>query len=209
MGTKSNVPALRKRLDWEAIERDYRTGKFTLRELEAKHRAGYADISRRAKREKWSKDLAEAVKQATAAALIQEITTQAATDAQQGTTDVVRAAAQANVLVILGHRTDIRTTRDLAVALLSELSLATRSADEIEGLFDKVSEDADENALRSARQRLRDHLSLHNRVGSILKLADTLGKLQGLERKAFSIGDTAPPNGGPDSFEARIADLVQ
>ena len=45
----SGTPAPgRRRLDWEAIERDYRTGKFTLRELEAKHGANNATIARRA-----------------------------------------------------------------------------------------------------------------------------------------------------------------
>jgi len=36
----------RRRIDWEAIERDYRTDKFTLRELEAKHGTNNATIAR-------------------------------------------------------------------------------------------------------------------------------------------------------------------
>ena len=89
-----------RRPDWEAVERDYRTGRFTLRELEAKHGAGYADISRRAKREGWQKDLAAVIRQATNAALLSDATTKAQSDA----TTVVLVAAEVNKQVILGHR---------------------------------------------------------------------------------------------------------
>ena len=46
----SKPAAKQSRHDWEAIERDYRTGLFSLRELEKKHGAGYADIARKAKK---------------------------------------------------------------------------------------------------------------------------------------------------------------
>ena len=60
----------RVRPDWQAVERDYRTGKFTLRELEHKHGAANSTIARRAAREGWSQDLSAAVRQATNAKLI-------------------------------------------------------------------------------------------------------------------------------------------
>jgi hypothetical protein len=46
MHTKAPT-AKRRALDWEAIERDYRTGRFTLRELEAKHGTNNATIARK------------------------------------------------------------------------------------------------------------------------------------------------------------------
>lgn len=120
----------RRRLDREAIERDYRTGKFTLRELEAKHGMGYADISRLATKEGWTKDLAAAVKQATTAALIQELTTTATTNAQRNTTNVVLAAAEMNKQVILGHRKAlVELAADAAKLKAKLLSMVEAAAD--------------------------------------------------------------------------------
>lgn len=90
--------------DWHAIERDYRTGRFTLRELEAKHGAPNSTIARRAKREGWTQDLSSAVRQATNAALIQEMVQHECSAAQHGAAATVLAAAEVNKQVILAHR---------------------------------------------------------------------------------------------------------
>jgi hypothetical protein len=111
----------RKRIDWEAVERDYRTGRFTLRELEAKHGAGYAKISKRAKDNGWTKDLADAVRQATTAALIAEVATERATEGQKAATTVVLAAAELNKQVILGHRKHAINAREAMDAARAKL----------------------------------------------------------------------------------------
>lgn len=118
------------RHDWEAIQRDYRTGQFTLRELESKHGAAYADICRRAKREGWTQDLSEAVRQATTAALIQQVTTARTTEAQQSTIFVVTSAAEANKNIILGHRTRLVQLSGDADLLRAKLTTALELASE-------------------------------------------------------------------------------
>lgn len=52
---KEQNPVKRKKTDWEAVERDYRTGKYTLRELEARHGANNGLIARKSKKEGWTK----------------------------------------------------------------------------------------------------------------------------------------------------------
>ena len=173
------------RTDWDAVERDFRTGKFTLRELEAKHGPSYAEISRRSKKQGWTKDLREVIKQATDAALLQETVT----TAQKDVTGTVLAAAEVNKQVILRHRGDIARTSTLAMDMLAELSLTTHKQGEIEELFDKITEDIEGQALATAQQTFRDFMKVHSRVGSVHKLADTLTKLQTLERRAFGIGE--------------------
>ncbi len=188
----------RKRIDWEAVERDYRTGKFTLRELEAKHKVGYASISRRAKDHDWQKDLREAVKLATDAALMADIATKSATEAQHATLGVVAVAAEVNKQVILRHRGDIAETRNLAMELLAEIRLATHSQGELESLMRMASAGLGDEDLTAVRQALNDLVKVHSRVGSVQKLADTLNKLQTLERRAFGIeeGEKSPGEGG-------------
>lgn len=54
-----------KRYDWELIEREYRTGRFSLAQLEARHGVNRSNISRRAKKYGWQKDLTERVRERT------------------------------------------------------------------------------------------------------------------------------------------------
>lgn len=171
------------RPDWEAIERDYRLGKLSLRELEAKHGVGYASISRKATKSGWTKDLRKVVRQATTAAVLQ----QHAKKAQQELTTVVVVAAEANKQVILKHRTDIEAVRTVAIDLLGELAFTTTGAEKIEQAFDAITAELGGQQLAGAQQQFKEFMRLHSRIGSAQKLADTLTKLQVLERKAFDL----------------------
>ena len=189
----ASKPAAKKaarRNDWEAVERDYRTGQFSLRELETKHGAAYADIARRATKEGWTKDLAVAVRQATSAALIQQVTTDLTTKSQQTTTTVVMAAAELNKQVILGQRSRVTAAVDVSMRMLAELDATTTKAAEIERMFEVLADGMDQQQLDSARRQLSEFLRLHNRVGSVQKLMEALNKAQAMERQAFSLDDT-------------------
>lgn len=182
---KATKPVSKGRPDWEAIERDYRTGRYTLRELEAMHGASYAHISRKAKAQEWSKDLQQVIRQATNAAVLRETTTRA----QHEATETVLVAAEINKSVILQHRGDIAATRSLAMELLGEIKVATSSQEDLAALLKMAQSGMDATDAMLLQQALRDLTKLHNRVGSTHKLADTLTKLQTLERKAFGIED--------------------
>jgi hypothetical protein len=100
--------ANRRKVDWEAVERDYRASQMTLRELGAKHGCDHSAIKRKADKLQWSRDLGSAVRQATNAALIESTVTSVANKAQQGVTNAVLAAAEVNKQVILSHRERLR-----------------------------------------------------------------------------------------------------
>jgi hypothetical protein len=190
-------------LDWEAIERDWRTGEFTLRELADKHKTDAATISRRQKRDRtadpnrWQKDLSGVVRQATSAQLINTLVNEKIKEGQQEVNDVVLAAAQANTTVILRHRADIGTLRTLAMDMAHELALVTHSQEEVKRLQQVLAGgDIDPDELDAARRSLDDLLRLHNRVTSAQRLADTLTKLQTMERRAFNLDDEGSSAGG-------------
>jgi len=50
---RENVPRLS--IDWEAVERDYRAGTLSLRELSRKHGCSHSAIANRAGREGWTR----------------------------------------------------------------------------------------------------------------------------------------------------------
>lgn len=204
--TTGSTPAGRSKPDWDAIEASHRTGRYSDGQLAELFGVSREAIVRKRKRDqaedpkRWQKDLREQVRQTTAALVAADAVK---LESQQGhikVTDVIVAAAEQAKDVILRHRTDIGATRELALALLDEVRLATTSPDQIAELFEKITEDISGPALAAAQQQFRDFMRVHSRVGSVHKLADTLTKLQTLERKAFNLDDPGekPPKEGPD-----------
>lgn len=183
----------RKRVDWEAVERDYRTGRYSLRELGAKHAANHATIGRRSEKEGWTKDLTAAIRQATNAKLIETETRQHCDGARQSATETVLVAAELNRQVILGHRARVGKATDVAMRMLAELDATTLKAGELEALFERITEDTDGPALAAAQQQFREFMRLHARVGSAQKLMAALGTAQTLERQAFGLDDADKP----------------
>lgn len=212
----------RRRHDWEAIERDYRTGHFTFRELQAKHGAGYSDIAKRAKEKGWKKDLRDEVKRATADALrvhqLAAEATEAQQESQQCDSAVVEATAELNKRVILGHRAKARTAGELAVKLMAELESSTQLAEHADALVQILAgEDGDAIDLKAARGVVERALSLGGRASTFKQLCDGLRIVVGIERQAFGLDEpeekprptppapgTIPPGAEVDAYRAWV-----
>lgn len=192
----------RRRADWEAIERDYRTGQFTGQELADKHGniVSRQAISKRAKEKGWQKDLSREVRQATKAKLIAEQVAKkvagevAERVAKSGnaTVDAVLAAAETNKQVILGHRGDIKRLNQLTLSLVAQIEKAASEKEEAKKL------------------PLGELVLMAQRAGQ------SLGRLQQLERVAFGLDEPDDPAGaaGVSSLTdaqraARIAALTE
>jgi hypothetical protein len=187
---KQAAPATKHRTDWEAVERDYRAGKLTLREMADKHGCTNGRICQVAKEKGWTRgDLKKAVSEATQALLIEQHVSNEVSRVKQGLSETVLAAAEVNKQVVMRHRGDLSKARDVALRMLEQLDLTTTKADEIEDLFGKITEDMSGPALAAAQSQFRDFMRLGARVGSMHKLADTLKKLQEQERTAFGLDD--------------------
>lgn len=183
----------RRKVDWDAVERDYRSTQMTLRELGAKHGCDHAAISRKAKDNDWKRDLTAAVRQATNTMLIEAAVTNAVTNSQQAVTSTVIAVAEMNKQVILGHRRDIQDTRNVAASLLDELTASKMLVEEQDLLVEILAgEGADPVDISRARAVVKKALDLGARVSSVKALAETFTKLQVMERVAFSLDDDKP-----------------
>lgn len=121
--------------DWDAIRRDYRTGKFTLRELEAKHGVANSSIQRKITQDKqkdptlWQQDLTEAVRQATNARLMQELVSNEVSAGQQAVSVAVLAAAEVNANVIGKHRKRLQEITEAAEVAKARVLEMLASAD--------------------------------------------------------------------------------
>jgi adenosyl cobinamide kinase/adenosyl cobinamide phosphate guanylyltransferase len=200
------------RPDWEAIARDYRTGTFTDQELGSKYGRSRQAITKMAKVKSWTKDLSDAVRKATNAALIAEAAKDRVAEqvaaGSAATLDVVLISAEVNKQIILGHRTDLKSTRDVASDLLQELAQAALLAEDKEALAMLLAgEGASPQAESHARSLVNKAMSVNTRISSVKALADTFAKLQESERKAFNI-DAAKPESTNDAMADFLADLA-
>jgi len=199
---------VKRRTDWEAVERDYRTGKFTLRELETKHGATNSTIARWAKRNGWSQDLSAAVRQATNAALISEIVGSECSKAQQSAADTVLAAAEVNKQVILGHRQGLQALTDVKRTLLSQIEQAAAQLPDLAEVIELVRK-PDDNGIDRANDALRKAMSRSALVDDLKKLADVDEKVRKGEREAFGLDDDGKPdrNGLEEAATAELQAL--
>jgi len=132
----SATEGTRRRVDWDAIERDFRTGKFTDGELSTKYGVTREAIVRRRKKDqaddstRWAQDLEPQVRAATNALLIQEHITSQITDGHTKVTGVILAAAELNKSVILRHRSRLeRLNADADAAREKLIQLSDSIAD--------------------------------------------------------------------------------
>ena len=192
---KTEAPApIKRNTDWQAVERDYRTSQFTLRELATKHGVSHQAIAKQAKKNAWTQDLAIAIKQATNAKLVQDLVdTQIAIGGQQ-VANAVLVAAEVNKQVILGHRSDLKETRDVAMNLLGELASTSMLKAESDKLAEVLTwKEGDKKPthteIAEARKLIYKALDVGNRIQGVKALAETLNKLQAGERKAFGMSE--------------------
>ena len=60
--SKGSVPAARKTIDWESVERHYRTGLLSIRELGKQFGVSHVAIQKKAKAERWRRDLSAKIR---------------------------------------------------------------------------------------------------------------------------------------------------
>lgn len=109
----------RKPIDWEAIEREYRAGQLSVNEIAAQCDCRRETISRKAAEKNWTRDLAAAVRKATANK-VTRVTSQV-TDPNVTCDEIVDKASDRAKDLIMLHRQDIASLRELEIKLIDEL----------------------------------------------------------------------------------------
>lgn len=211
-------------VDWEAIERDYRTGHYTDRELGARAGVSHTAIQKRAKKGEWQKDLAGAVRVATAAKMAEhalskvvsktvakQVAKQVAS-AVPATVAVVEVLAEGKASKLIQHQDDFDKLRQQNDAMLAELASAGANAEELEQIAEVLAgSDGDkENKMRIALQKA---ISLPSRVMSHKSLVDARLKVIEGERVNYRLNDPETPPTDirdlpDDEFDRRFNDIA-
>lgn len=194
---------VRRRVDWDAVERDYRATQMTLRELGEKHGADSGAISRQAQKHGWSRDLTPAVRQATNAALIEATISSQISDSQQNLSSTVQAVAHQNTQIILGHRTGLQRITKIKETLLGHIEQAAIHLPDLADVIEMV-RNPDENGVDKANDALRKVLGRTALVDDLKKLAEVDERVRKGEREAFGITSL----GEDDKPKDPLADFI-
>lgn len=193
----------KKKVDWEAIERDYRTGKFTLRELAEKHGVSHQAIAKRSKANGWTQDLSIAIRQATNAKLVDELVANEVAKSGQEVANTVLVAAEVNTRVILGHRKGLQRITDIKARLLEQIEQAAENMVDLASVIEMV-RNPDDNGMDRANDALRKAMGRSALVDDLKKLADVDEKVRKGEREAFELDD--PQDKDPEKDANRYTD---
>lgn len=181
--------AKRPDIDWESIEREYRAGIRSLRDIAAEFGCSHAAIKKRAARDEWTRDLAAKIKAAAEAKVSKAaVSTLVTAETKIAEKAIVEANATMQADIILAHRGDIRRYRALAAAMLKELETETGNPELFEQIVELLAT-PDEKGNDKLNEAYRRAISLPQRIDGVKKLAETLKVLIGLEREAFGIDE--------------------
>jgi len=106
--------------DWESIEREFRAGQLSIRQIARQHRVAEATLRKRSKKLGWERDLTGAVRQRVQADLVRS-----AHPAHPAACDVaiIDYAAARGVEVIRQHRDHLSRLQGIATTLAQQLEL--------------------------------------------------------------------------------------
>ena len=186
--------AKRPAVDWEAVERDYRAGFMSLREIAEQHPGtNHVAIARKAKKEGWEKNLSEKIAARTDALVTQQTVTAVVTEQSRiSERQTIEASAQMMADKVLNQREDIKQARAIVQRLWAivdaELNHPVEFADlgELMRAPDEFGQDKLNDMYRAA-------IALPQQVKNVKLLADALKVLIELERKVLRIKDDPEP----------------
>lgn len=179
-----------KQPDWEAIERAYRAGVLSVREIAAAHEVSHTAINKRAKRDGWDRDLKAKIK-AKADALVsrREVSTEVSSKQAETEREIIELNAEVIANIRMAHRGDISRSRRLTNKLLDELESLTDEQGTIKELVDQLKDGDHEDgeAMADVLVLAKKMSALPARTKTMKELAETLKTLVALERQAYDL----------------------
>lgn len=184
----------RKVVDWEAVEREYRAGQLSVREIGRQFGVSHVGINKKAKAEGWSRDLAAKVRQEIRNRLVTgPVTTVNAKEA-------VETAAARGVELVRQHSAILARANAIIAKQLDELDGEGDVIAEIEAEIE-IETAGDRNTVR--RNAMLKAVSLPSRAATVRELSQALKNVIPLERQAHNL-DTDDGTGDSATFTFRL-----
>lgn len=176
------------RTDWDAVERDFRAGVLSNREIGERHGCSEGMVRKKAKALGWTRDLGAKVA-AKAEDIMRRKVAQGERTPENIATEreIIETNAEAIVSVRMAHRVNIKRATGIVLKLLDELDIQTENRELFEKLGD-IMFSPDKNGQDKLNEAYHAVISRAERTKSMKLLADSLKVLITLEREAWSIG---------------------
>lgn len=183
------MSAEKKPTDWESIERQYRAGVLSIREIGKAHDVSDTAIRKKAKTADWQRDLSAKVAEKVRIDLVRS---EVRTANPQTEREIVEEAAATVVHVVRSHRTRIKGGSALVELLTGQLLDAASNRDELEESIEAECKGDIDSRRRNAMLRA---VSLASHSAIAVNLANATKTWVCLERQAFGLDD----KGGSDA----------
>jgi hypothetical protein len=205
------VTSNRPLIDWEAIEREYRMGRSSLRELTKRHGPSPQAILRRAAKHGWTQDKSEEVKRRVVERLLlaapeQRSGTSESGTAERGTPSEAdrEAVVEEKVSIHIEHRKMARDFRQVMNMLVSE---ARRTTEQLAEICDDIEADTQGPSNAQRRARMMAAVSLGQRASTMANIVSTGKNIQHIERLAHNLSPALPQ--GDDAADQGPFMIVQ
>lgn len=186
----------KRHIDWELIERDYRAGIKTLRQIAEEHGITHGAVNKRAKAEGWERDLQKRIlEKAEAKVSRAQVSSEVSKESKVSDRALVEANAEVIAQADLLNRKHVVMGIDTSIAQLQELELLGRP--DFQDLLEEVG-----NAMRKENSMGVDKMndlyryviSLAGRVKMAKDISASLGVYIPMQRKILKLDQEANSN---------------
>lgn len=203
----------KKVVDWELIEKHYRAGIKTVRQLATEYGVSHTAIQKRATKFGWTRDLSEKIQQ-TAKNLVatQVVAKSVATETKLSDAQTIKVYSEVVATVDMVQREDLGMALDISRSQMVELAALgdKKFSEALEWLaetFDKSDvDDSGREKTDKQNELYRYIISLPGRVKMAKEIASAHGVYIPLQRKVFGL-DSKDSNGG--TYEEMLRSVGQ
>lgn len=190
--------------DWTLVEKDYRAGLLSDRQIGEKYGVSHGSVQQQAKKRGWSRNLiGRSIAKAEEKLAREELATKLASETRVASEkELVDSTSDALVEVMRGHRSDASRLRRVVTALLEKVETIVKESELFEQIGDLCAA-PDEKGIDKINDLYRKVIELPAQTDTTKKLAETMKILIELERKIFKI------ESGDDPVEAAARGAAQ
>lgn len=185
----------RKEVDWEKVEREFRMGKMTYAEMSNEFGINASTITRRAKKEGWTRDLSQLVRQETRAHISAQIVAHAQETHKSRISEDAKAVeieAISNAMLAADHERVGAKSRALFEVAIDQIAKELSDMPSLESLAIAVAQNAPE-----AEAGLRKVLALPSLVDAAKKATEGAAKAIDVERKSRNMDEADSDDAQP------------
>jgi hypothetical protein len=193
---KKDSKKKRPAVDWEAVEREYRAGLRSLRDIGAEFGCSHTAIQKRADAEGWTRDLSAKIKAAADAKVAKaEVAKEVSAETKIAERQVVEVNAAMLADKVLNQREDIRLARATVQKLWELVNSELEKTEELRRLGELMAS-PDENGADKLNDLYFAAIGLPQQIKNVKLLADAIKVLIELERKVLKIDVMPDPEDG-------------